>query len=306
VISAAALPTSARSGSPGVADTGVSGARRLRRWVALLHVLLLTAGGLLTVGKPGSRRHRSAVVRGAARLITALGIRVQVIPPAMPWLRSSGGRLVVADRMSWLDAVALLTVVPGVLVWPLEATRPPGLVFLGRRIGADFVDHAGMTDLPATVEAVSAHLRRGRTVIVPSAGTTACGVDLGPLRRAAFQAAAETGTAVCPVVVRYRSGGDQGTTAATHRGAFLPQSLSSVIAISGLVVEVHLLPPRHPVAADRSDPAALARYALPGRAARSPRSLAAHPGPVPVMHRPHASSGTVQPAVRTAPLPDTA
>ncbi|WP_448625891.1 hypothetical protein [Geodermatophilus sp. URMC 64] len=47
---------------------------------------------------------------GAAGVLTALGVRVVVVPPSVAWPRS--GRLVVDNRAGWLGELALRTVVP--------------------------------------------------------------------------------------------------------------------------------------------------------------------------------------------------
>jgi hypothetical protein len=63
-------------------------------------------------------RQRSRVCR-AARILTALGVRVRVVQPPVPWPRTD--RFVVPDAVGWLADLALVTAVPGT---PLAATSP--------------------------------------------------------------------------------------------------------------------------------------------------------------------------------------
>ena len=89
---------------------------------------------------PGSARGRERVqVCRAANMLSALGVRVEVVGGAVPWPRSE--RLVVSDHTGWLGDLALSTAVPrtpvisraraltaGAVVcrWWSATGRPPG------------------------------------------------------------------------------------------------------------------------------------------------------------------------------------
>ncbi|MGY1769686.1 hypothetical protein [Blastococcus sp. SYSU D00813] len=154
-------------------------APRLRR---LRTAAVLAGAGL----RPGTSRR--AAVCGAARLLTALGVRVRVQAPLVAWPRvrpGSPGVLVVADSRSDLAHLALTTAVPGTVA--VEG-RP------GRHARA-----LRLPVLPASADAIAAALRAGTTVTVRP------GAD-GRLSPAGFAAAAATGAPVCPVAVRSRPG----------------------------------------------------------------------------------------------------
>ncbi|MGY1745408.1 hypothetical protein [Blastococcus sp. SYSU D00695] len=153
---------------------------RSRRWIRTAAVL---AGAGL---RPTTSRR--AAVCGAARLLTALGVRVRVRAPLVAWPRvhpGSPGLLVVADSSSDLAHLALTTAVPGTVA----AERRPGRHARALRLPV----------LPATAEAIAAALSAGTTVTVRP------GAD-GRLPAAGFAAAAEVGAPVCPVAVRSRPG----------------------------------------------------------------------------------------------------
>ncbi len=152
-----------------------------RRWVRTAAVL---AGAGL---RPGASR-RGAVC-GAARLLTALGVRVRVHAPLVAWPRVRAGApgvLVVADSAADLAHLALVTAVPGVV-----AVDP---ACRGRFAGA-----LRLPTVPTTADAIAAALRAGTTVTVRPGPT-------GSLSPAGFAAAAAVGAPVCPVAVRSRPG----------------------------------------------------------------------------------------------------
>jgi hypothetical protein len=100
-----------------------------------------------------ARRRQRSLVYQAARLLTALGVRVEVRAPSVACPRPSTGRLVVVSPVSWIDDLVLTTVV--------------------RNAGAG----------SASGQAAEL-LRRGVTVLVlPEATTTAFESGLGPFGR---------------------------------------------------------------------------------------------------------------------------
>jgi hypothetical protein len=96
------------------------------------HRRLRLAGTLTSVGvrsalvsRHGSRRGRASV-RAAARILTAAGVRVRVVPSRIPWPRT-GGALVVSGSVGRIDELAVLTAVPRhVRGWTLLAERALG------------------------------------------------------------------------------------------------------------------------------------------------------------------------------------
>jgi hypothetical protein len=58
------------------------------------------------------RRRQRVQICGAARILTALGVRVRVVGPPTPWPRHRPCRLVVGDDAGWLAGLALVTSVP--------------------------------------------------------------------------------------------------------------------------------------------------------------------------------------------------
>ncbi|GAB3355877.1 hypothetical protein [Modestobacter lapidis] len=128
----------------------VDAATRRRRRLRLAAVLAGAALRSLRAPVCGTRGRRRLVVCGAARALTALGVRVDVRAAPAAWPRTGPGYLVVvADRVGWLDGLALLTAVPGLPVATPEVAGWPGLGRLVRRSGVAVLDPAGRCVLPA-------------------------------------------------------------------------------------------------------------------------------------------------------------
>jgi hypothetical protein len=93
--------------SPRRADPATQQRRRLHYAAAMAAVRVRAA---LPAG--GSSRRQVWQVCSAARLLTALGIRVQVVQPPTPWPRHRAHRLAVTNEAGLLGDLALLTAVP--------------------------------------------------------------------------------------------------------------------------------------------------------------------------------------------------
>jgi hypothetical protein len=86
---------------------------------------LASVGVRTALPRPASRRSRSSVC-DAARILTAAGVRVRVVPSRVPWPRT-GGRLVVNGSVGRIDELAVLTAVPrSVHGWARLAERALG------------------------------------------------------------------------------------------------------------------------------------------------------------------------------------
>ncbi|MCW2506930.1 MAG: plsC [Modestobacter sp.] len=260
----------------------VDPALRRHRWGRLAGALGRAGVASLRAPLTGARGRRRLGVCAAARVLTAVGVRVEVHSSPVAWPRTGPGhgpgQLVVANHVSLLDGLALLTVVPGVPVARREIGGWPVVGRLLRHTGAVLIDRGAVRTLPGTVEEVAGLLRTGTSVTVHPEGTTSCGVELGRFRRAFFQAAVDTAAPVCPVALRYRVDGGAGSAVAAHLGGEPPlRTLARVVAARGLVVEVHLLPALDPAGADRRELAALAEYAIAAVTEARPPVVAAHP-----------------------------
>lgn len=250
---AGCLPPSTHCGSAGAR------LRLARRCVALLVVMLAGLPLLLAGGAP-----RRAVFRGVLR---AAGVRLRVEggPIAAPG-RGAGrrGTLVVANHLSWIDVVALGAVQPVRMIAKREIEDWPLVGAVARRMGALFVDRAGIRTLPEVVALSAAALRGGDLVAVFPEGTTWCGETGGPFRRAAFQAAIDAHAPVRPVRITLTlPDGGRGTAGTFIGDDTLWDSLSRVLRLAALRCTLTVLPLLEP-GDDRRELARRAEAAVTG------------------------------------------
>ncbi|MFJ9696966.1 lysophospholipid acyltransferase family protein [Kitasatospora sp. NPDC101183] len=197
-------------------------------------------------------------------LLHSLGVTVRLSGAV-----GSGGALVVANHVSWLDIPLLAAGRPGRSLAKTEVHRWPVLGHLVAWGGTVFLDRDRLRTLPDTVAQVAAVLRSGRPLIVFPEGSTWCGRESGRFRPALFQAAVDAGAVVEPVTIRYRLGDGRPTNAPAFIGDDgLLTSLARVVAVRGLVAEVTFRPPIPPPATAPGAPRAAARREL-ARAAQA-------------------------------------
>ncbi|MET8059320.1 lysophospholipid acyltransferase family protein [Streptomyces microflavus] len=182
---------------------------------------------------------RGWLVRRWARGVPrTFGVRVTV--RVHPYAPGSGGELVVANHISWLDIPLVASVLPGRMLAKSEVGRWP---LLGRLAGLGstlFIDRDRLRALPGAVDTVAAALRAGSRVVAFPEGSTWCGRGSGGVfRPAVFQAAIDAGVSVRPVRITY---GTAGAVAFVGDDP-LAASLWRVVRAAGLTAEVDVLAP---------------------------------------------------------------
>ncbi|WP_030247309.1 MULTISPECIES: lysophospholipid acyltransferase family protein [unclassified Streptomyces] len=196
--------------------------------------LLLLAG--IALSPLGARIPASPIRRWCRWIVRAAGVRVRVTGAAVP----TGGLLLVANHISWLDIPLIAAVRPARMLAKTEVRRWPVAGPLAAR-GALFIDRDRLRALPDTVALIARALREGAAVAAFPEGSTWCGRAQGTYRRAVFQAALDAGVPVQPVRIRYRLTGGTTTTAPAFVGDdTLLASLWRVATARGLVAEVEV------------------------------------------------------------------
>ncbi|MGW3121842.1 lysophospholipid acyltransferase family protein [Streptomyces sp. NPDC001107] len=226
-------------------------------------VALVLAGVVLS--PLGGRIPAELVKRWCRWIVRAAGVQVRITGTAAP----TGGLLLVANHISWLDIPLLAAVRPARMLAKSDIRGWPVAGPLTARSGALFIDRNRLRALPETVARIADALRDGQAVGVFPEGSTWCGRAQGTFRRAVFQAALDAGVPVQPVRLRYRIAGG---AAASTQPAFIGDdsllaSVWRVVSARGLVAEVEvreaIAPGSHP------DRRSLARAAQPGATAQA-------------------------------------
>ncbi|MEU1515059.1 lysophospholipid acyltransferase family protein [Streptomyces sp. NPDC005811] len=209
--------------------------RAVLRLVAV--VVLVLAGVALS---PLGRRIPAAAIRRWSRaVVRAAGVRIRVTGERAP---ATGGLLLVANHISWLDIPLLAGVRPARMLAKKEIRAWPVVGAMAAN-GSLFIDRDRLRALPGTVAAIAGVLRSGQAVAVFPEGSTWCGRAQGHFRRAVFQAALDAGVPVQPVRIRYRDAAGAASTAPAYVGDdSLLASLWRVTSARGLVAEVEVLP----------------------------------------------------------------
>jgi hypothetical protein len=150
-------PRRAHPGTPPQAAVPAARATQRRRRIRLARTLAALAVRRALLPRGAARSRERLRVCRSADVLTALGVRVQVVGGAVPWPRL--GRMVVSDHTGWLGDLALSTAVPGTPVIGRSPTRalPVGSVacpvVLRYRTAAGYL---GAQDVPRTLADVTA------------------------------------------------------------------------------------------------------------------------------------------------------
>ena len=184
----------------------------------------------------------------AAGLLDAMGVCLDVRGGVTP-----GGKLIVANHVSWLDIMAIHASCPqarfvskaDVKSWPLIAR-------LVDSAGTLYIERERKRDALRLVHQIADALAAGHTVAVFPEGTTSDGTALLPFHANLLQAAIATRSRVQPVVLRFSDPAHHVSPAAEFVGnTSLMRSLWRLARAEGLTVHVAWLPPHATAHADR-------------------------------------------------------
>ncbi|MFF4249637.1 lysophospholipid acyltransferase family protein [Streptomyces sp. NPDC001663] len=227
--------------------------------IAAVTILMIVGIGLSPLG---GKIPAEWVKRWCRWIVRAAGVQVRITGAAAP----TGGLLLVANHISWLDIPLLAAVRPARMLAKSDIRQWPVAGPVAAR-GALFIDRNRLRALPGTVARIADALRDGQAVGVFPEGSTWCGRAQGNFRRAVFQAALDAGVPVQPVRLQYRvTGGPSSTAPAFIGDDSLLASVWRVVSARGLVAEVEVRPVIPP--GSHPDRRSLARAAQPGATAQ--------------------------------------
>jgi 1-acyl-sn-glycerol-3-phosphate acyltransferase len=227
----------------------------------LLCIVVHLVRGLWLARKPYVERHPNerdeAVRRWSGQMLKVLGVKLVVqgqVPP--------GAKLVVSNHVSWLDIVAINSVLPSRFVSKAEVAGWPVVGFMVTAAGTLYLQRERRRDAMRVLGLMSDALRDGYTVAVFPEGTTGSGHGLLHFHANMLQAAIDAEQPIQPLALRYSDHVHDISPAAAFIGeTTLWQSLWGVVTARYLTVHLTILP-LHEV--DGGDRRALAE-ALHGR-----------------------------------------
>jgi 1-acyl-sn-glycerol-3-phosphate acyltransferase len=183
--------------------------RRFRVFYRLVGAMALTVGiwiawviGLplaFATKRPGRWRNLCIHAWGRALMIV-LGVRVERrgSPP-------TGGFLLVANHLGYLDIPVIASQVPVVFVSKAEVAHWPVIGWFARSVGILFVDRADKRALPKVAADIERELRGGNGVVLFPEGTSSKGAEVLTFRPSLLDPAARLGIPVSCAALSYRT-----------------------------------------------------------------------------------------------------
>jgi 1-acyl-sn-glycerol-3-phosphate acyltransferase len=172
------------------------------------------------------------------RLLNLLGLDVET--QGVP---HDGGRLVVANHVSWLDIVAINSVMPSRFVSKAEVGEWPVLGRLVTAAGTLYLVRERRRDAMRVLGLMAQALRDGQSVAVFPEGTTGAGHEIMHFHPNLVQSAIDAQAPIQPVVLHYRDDSHAVSPSAAYIGdSGLLESLWMVACAKGLTVSLQVLP----------------------------------------------------------------
>ena len=230
------------------------------------------------LGKPAQRRIMQYWSR---KFLNILHVGLETNACLHP--ATTQGCMLVANHVSWLDAVALNAVLPAYFVTPAKVEIWPLLSGMRSRV------HnlsARLNTLPENVhinEKIAELLQRGESVALFPEVTTTGDAHPGHFHSSLLQGPIDIAAAIYPVAIRYHDGaGEPNNYAACADNINLSQSLWKILRSPALQITLLYLPPLPSSGKNRRLLASEARSAIHTALTRSASaSRVPAPGPVP-------------------------
>jgi 1-acyl-sn-glycerol-3-phosphate acyltransferase len=165
-------------------------------------------------------------------MLAVLGVRLEVQGEL-----ARGPALVVANHVSWVDALAISALRPCVFVCKSDIAAWPVLGWLLGRVDTIFMRRGSARAAYRAMREAGARLRAGASVALFPEGTSTNGEQVLPFAAAIFQAAADAGCPVQALALAYSS-----QEAVYAGGTGFGESLLAVAGARGLRVRVTVLP----------------------------------------------------------------
>jgi 1-acyl-sn-glycerol-3-phosphate acyltransferase len=223
-------------------DTAGRVARFARGWGRIALILsVLPVMPLTAIPHP---RQYLCVRLYSRLLLRCSGVRIRLSGNEIGDMR---GVLVVSPHISWIDVLAIWSVMPGLFVAKADMVKWPGIGLMARLLGVVPIDRTKLRPLPGIIAELTARLRLGQTVATFPEGTSWCGVAYGRFRPAMFQAAIDAARPVQPLRLSYHHADGRRSTVPAFVGEdTLTRSIWRVVATPQTIVEIHVADLQYP------------------------------------------------------------
>ena len=153
------------------------------------------------------------------------------------------GRLIVANHVSWLDAVSMNAVLPAYFVAKSEIGDWRLLGWIFRRINTLFINRDIRQETARMNCQIKEMLEQGDRIAVFPEGTTTDGTQLGHFHSSLLQGSVDIESTICPVAIRYHDGAGTANSDAAFVGdmTFI-ESLWKILCSPSLHITLVYLP----------------------------------------------------------------
>lgn len=221
----------------------------LLKYIRLLHAFA-HAFWILWIKFPKLSKEQKlqAIKNWSQNTLNIIGIQVVNEAPHVPTDSINMPRLVVANHVSWVDALIIQTIQPSIFVAKSEVRSWPIVGNIATACGVVYVDRGSPSSARRMVDDVSSALHHGYCVAGFPEGTSSEGSSVSLFHANLFEAAINHNIQVQPLAIRYTN---PQTGALCLKAAFIGdigfvQSLHQVMTSSGIHAKVHVGNPLSP------------------------------------------------------------
>lgn len=182
------------------------------------------------------------IQRWSQDTLNVLGIQVVHETPVVHVKNSESPLLLVANHVSWVDALIIQAIQPSIFVAKSEVKRWPVVGNIAAGCGVVFVDRGSPSSARRMVNDVASALHNGYCVAGFPEGTSSEGSSVRSFHANLFEAAISHQVPVLPLAIRYTN---PNTGALCVKAAFIGDigfvtSLHQIMACAGIQAKVHV------------------------------------------------------------------
>ncbi|MEY4435438.1 MAG: 1-acyl-sn-glycerol-3-phosphate acyltransferase [Pseudomonadota bacterium] len=183
-----------------------------------------------------------AIQQWSQDTLKILGICVMHQTPLMQFKQKESPMLLVANHVSWVDALIIQSIQPSIFVAKSEVKRWPIVGNIATGCGVVFVDRGSPSSARRMVDDVASALHHGYCVAGFPEGTSSEGNEVSLFHANLFEAAINHQVPVLPLAIRYTN---PNTGALCMKAAFVGDigfvaSLHQVMSTPGIQAKIHI------------------------------------------------------------------